>query len=229
MTKFKNKNYNLFLDMQKNIVKEINPEIFNDKIALKTSWKPIMKGGRGDVVYETKLDKPYHLTFVLTQIRRILGKFILFIGAILLLVCLLNAIFVFYDRSILIMAIPVSTIVFIIGARLTYFIAPVIHFDLRAGYYWRGKKQPKSLNVSKDMCELSEIYAIQIIKECYIYEEHANLFTYELNLIFRDGSRRHVADYGARGLDAFLYDQISKDAKILSEFLDLPLWDASSK
>ena len=65
---------------------------------------------------------------------------------------------------------------------------------------------------------INDIHALQIIPE-YIRSDKNSYYSYELNLIFRDGSRENVIDHGN-------LDCIREDAKKVSQFINRPIWDA---
>ena len=64
-----------------------------------------------------------------------------------------------------------------------------------------------------------DIHALQILAE-YVKGNKRSYYSYELNLVFRDGTRKHVIDHGD-------IESIRKDSEILSKFLNRPVWDNS--
>ena len=62
-----------------------------------------------------------------------------------------------------------------------------------------------------------EIHAIQLISE-HVSGNKSSYYSYELNLVSRDGVRTNVVDHGK-------LDQVREDAKTLAEFLEVPVWD----
>ena len=70
----------------------------------------------------------------------------------------------------------------------------------------------------KAFIKLEDIHAIQLISE-YISGEKSSYYSYELNLVLKDAGRINVIDHGNDGV-------IINNAKILSRFLDVPVWDA---
>ena len=66
---------------------------------------------------------------------------------------------------------------------------------------------------------MSEIYAIQLLSE-HVQSSKNSYTSYELNLVFKDGSRMNVMDHGnARDIEAA--------AKKLADMLKVPIWQAS--
>ena len=70
----------------------------------------------------------------------------------------------------------------------------------------------------KAFTKLDDIHAIQLISE-YISGKKSSYYSYELNLVLKDASRINVIDHGNDST-------ISSNAKVLSRFLDVPVWDA---
>ena len=76
----------------------------------------------------------------------------------------------------------------------------------------------------KDYIDLADVYAIQLIKEyvtTYGTEHSRSYYSYELNLVLKDGERMNVVDHGD-------LQRIRADAIRLGGFLgSLPVWDAT--
>lgn len=104
--------------------------------------------------------------------------------------------------------------------RILYNLSTPIVFDKHKGYFWRGRKPPyeaPNTDQLKDACHLSDIHALQLIlKRC---TNQGNYSSHELNLVLHDGTRINVLDHGELA-------HIRADAKVLADFLDVPLWDA---
>ena len=99
-------------------------------------------------------------------------------------------------------------------------------FDRESGFYYVGDKEPyylegKFIGIG---CTLNEIHAIQLIQE--VVGRHRRewgipfFFTYELNLVLKDGSRINIIDHTKR-------KATQAEAKELSRFLKVPIWDAT--
>jgi hypothetical protein len=71
----------------------------------------------------------------------------------------------------------------------------------------------------KDMCKLEDVHAIQLLRE-YCRGNKSSYYSYELNLVLHDGRRVNVVDHGK-------HSQILDEARMLSECLEVPVWDAS--
>jgi len=101
------------------------------------------------------------------------------------------------------------------------FTAPIV-FDSRQGYFWKGRTAPRhvaNLDAIKELAEIGEIHALQIISE-YCSGKNSSYYSYELNLVLRDGRRINVVDHGNAG-------RLREDSEKLSRFLGIPVWDAA--
>ncbi|WP_179347878.1 hypothetical protein [Winogradskyella pacifica] len=108
------------------------------------------------------------------------------------------------------------------GAGAFMFYKPRV-FDKQQGLYYttyafKGYQSKRKL--SKDYLSLQSIIAIQIIGE-HVKSDDGSYKSFELNLVLEDASRRNVVDHG--NLKAII-----NDAEMLSEFLNIPIWHASS-
>ena len=80
-------------------------------------------------------------------------------------------------------------------------------FDLRSGYYMQGGR----------CYPINKIHALQLITR--IDRGRTAIIAHELNLILSDGKRRNVNDHENLKL-------IRKHACILTDYLEIPIWDA---
>jgi len=107
-----------------------------------------------------------------------------------------------------------------VGIILGYLGTKPIVFDREYGFYWKGRKKPnRDIEYSHPelFTPLNDIHALQILSE-YIKGNKSSYYSYELNLIFRDGSRANVVDHGN-------LDKIRADARKVSQFINRPVWD----
>jgi hypothetical protein len=106
------------------------------------------------------------------------------------------------------------------------FVAHPIVFDLTEGVLresvWRDAEtnQPCS---DPEPIPLFDVYALQLLCE-YRREPlprggMREYFSFELNLVLKDGQRVNIVDHGN-------YRALSEDAQTLAAALDVPLWDA---
>jgi len=96
-------------------------------------------------------------------------------------------------------------------------------FDKQQGLYYttyQFKLHQSRRQESKDYLLLKSIVAIQIIGE-HVQSDDGSYKSFELNLVLNDASRKNVVDHGN-------LKSIIKDAEMLSAFLNIPIWHASS-
>ncbi|MCI5139081.1 MAG: hypothetical protein D3922_11850 [Candidatus Electrothrix sp. AR1] len=108
------------------------------------------------------------------------------------------------------------------GGGMLYFSTMPVVFDKRKGFFWKGRKVPYesgNWRDRKDCARLGEIHALKLIAE-RISGKDRSYYSYEINLVMKDGSRIQVVDHGDK-------NKVQEDAKALAEFLGKPLWDAS--
>ncbi|WP_250656959.1 hypothetical protein [Alkalimarinus coralli] len=77
------------------------------------------------------------------------------------------------------------------------------------------------LSKQKDAVRLADIQALQLLSERCTSSGNGSrrsYYSYELNLILNDGKRINVMDHGNKAA-------LVEDAKVISIFLDVPVWD----
>lgn len=197
---------------------------FNDSIALQTDWSPAKPGGTNfkthrlvEVRYDRVEFKPTKGLYLFC------GVFILFgIGAILLGLFIPAEGPVSDDQWGVIVPLLFGLLFSGVGFGMIYFFSVPRVFDKSLGVYWKGRKEPKFYSDTidpKNSAKLSDIHAIQLLKE-YISSDKSNYYSYELNLVLKDGKRMNVVDYGN-------HKKMQEAAKKLAQFLGKPLWDAT--
>lgn len=106
---------------------------------------------------------------------------------------------------------------------LKRFTTPIT-FDKNLGLYWRGKKEPARYyagsNTSDKIVKLADVHALQIVAE-RVKGDNRSYFSFELNLVTKSGRRFNIIDHGDRYA-------IQKDARLISEFLEVPVWNLNS-
>ena len=109
-----------------------------------------------------------------------------------------------------------------VGGCLLYFGTKPIVFDKVRGVFWKGRKKPGEVfdrRSLKNFTGLEVVHALQIISE-YCRGSKSSYYSYELNLVLKDGKRINVVDHGS-------IRKLREDAEILSKFLSIPVWDAT--
>jgi len=190
----------------------------NDEIALKTSFKPLKKGGPNLRAHELIEISPRRLEFRVTIQGLLFASLFIILGLSAFIGGIIYMMISKQFDSILIMMMGIA---FTAGGFSMYWTAskPRV-FDLDNSYYWIGKKGPQNSN---DSCLLSGVYAVQLLAE-FVITDHAksgkrsSFYSYELNLVLNDGERMNIIDQD--GLQ-----EIREYAKKVSKFLNVPLWD----
>ena len=106
-----------------------------------------------------------------------------------------------------------------VGGWIYYSMAKPRVFDKYSSMYWKGHKKPDFIyrpEDEKSAAMFSTIHALQIIRE-YVKSDKSSYYSYELNLVLKDGRRLNVIDHGNK-------NEILNDARELGEFLDIPVW-----
>ena len=103
---------------------------------------------------------------------------------------------------------------------LYYFGTRPIVFDKLSGHFFKGKNDPAveaNKNTVKVWSPLDQIHALQLLSKYCLSDN--SYYSYELNLVLKDGRRINVVKHGN-------LVQLLIDTKILSVFLDKPIWNA---
>ena len=201
-----------------------DPSEFNDPVAEKTGWNPLKRGGTNIRTHVLKEINPNRIQYKMSAVMRIFSLLFIVVG--------IGAAWFISSAEPSSQAgngagSPWFALLFLAafsGGGAFMFIRgnkPIV-FDKLNGFYWKGKKEP---NVSmmeeemKDACRLSSIHAIQVLRE-RVQGDKKSYYSYEINLVKKNGERLNVVDYGK-------HQHIQSDAKLISEFLGKPVWDAS--
>lgn len=201
-----------------------DPSEFNDPVAEKTEWLPLKGGGTNMKSHNLKEVNQNRLEYKMSAGSQIFSSLFIIVGiaaGIMMTSDVLfgEAPFVFSQYW---PAFLFSGIFCGVGFYMLFSGSKPIVFDKMSGFFWKGKEEP---NVSmreeemKDACRLSSIHAIQILRE-RVHGDKKSYYSYEINLVKKNGERLNVVDYGK-------HQHIQSDAKRISEFLGKPVWDAS--
>jgi len=211
----------------------------DDPVAARTEWRPAVPTGAGLCTHNLVQVSPNRVEFRPSVMGRIvplafilLGLLEIAIGAGIALFCSLRggpAIFI----SLLfgcVASLPGCLLVGIGGILFRRMMRP-IGFDRGAGWFWKGSRMPVSpaeTKQRKNAVPLEQIHAVQIISE-YVRDcsrrtgrtsstRRTSYYSYEINLVLKDGARINVVDHGNLG-------RIQQDSRQLGEFLGVPVWD----
>lgn len=214
--------------LSNNLTKQsFDPSVLNDPLALQTEWGPAKSGGASFKTHQLKRVHGQRMEFRCSP-----GMF-LFSGVFLALGigAIIGTVFAFSNQDKQMdtagyFLLPLFGLVFggAGGWMLLSALTPPA-FDLTYGYYCKSRKKPEQMmdpSQLKHYATLDQVHALQLISE-YCRSSGKNkssYYSYELNLVLKDGSRINIVDHGK-------LSAIKKDAHILSEFLGKPLWDAT--
>lgn len=197
---------------------------FNDPLAQTISWDPAKSGGSSFRTHKYYSDGYNRAEFRMSVGSKLFAAVFLIAGATMPI-----AFAVFGGESgnhiqfqEMLVLILFGGIFVGVGAFLYYTFAKPVVFDKMKGFYWKGWKKPDHTTertATKNMAPLSEIHALQIVKE-YVRSDKNSYYSYELNLVLRDGTRLNVVDHGK-------INALREEALKLSQFLGKPLWDAA--
>lgn len=200
-----------------------DPRVFSDPVAEKTDWTPLKPGGTNFTTHRL-IREGDRLEFKIAPGARVFALIFLLSGLGLVagfaVPLLLRQPLVFREQDI---GAAVGMVFFAVGWFLYRFFNRPVVFDRRTGYFWKGRIPPdQAVNreALKDCCPLEEIRALQIIAE-RVRGDKSSYWSYELNLVLKDGRRLNVVDHGS-------LEVIRTDARACADFLQVPLWDAIS-
>lgn len=181
----------------------LDPSIFDNEVAHKTSWEPLVGGGTNICTHRVQTTtSPYSeklLCFKKTAAA------IFFCGSMILIGTLFLVNFSSYEGP----EAWIGLVIVLIGAwQLWSMHAQQSVFDRSAGRVTKGGKTH----------DLGQICAIQLIRE-FVSGNKSSYYSYELNLVRTDGERINIADHGS-------LHAIRVDAETLSNYLSIPVWDA---
>ncbi len=201
----------------------LDPPYFSEyPIASQTSWTPLKPGGSNFKTHTFKLIDTHRAVFGATIGARLfamvfgsVGFVVGIVGVIILLASTAHMILVGLGLAVF------GGIFAGIGIFLYRTYDKAIVFDLSDGLFWRGKRPNLSDSAQKPetWCRITKIVGIQVLRE-RVTGDKSSYYSYELNLVLEDASRRHVVDHGS-------LKQISLDAQQLGEFLQVPVWNGS--
>ncbi|MFZ5565139.1 MAG: hypothetical protein ACOZBW_13910 [Thermodesulfobacteriota bacterium] len=200
-----------------------DPSSLNDPVAMQAGWTPARSGGASFRTHKLVAVRPDRLEFRPAAGAVMFYLIFLFAGLGILIGFSVHKIssggLAFDVDTILPMA--VGAVFAAVGGALFYFGTLPVVFDKRNGFFWKGRTAPHEVmnrSAIKHFAGFKDIYALQLISE-YCKGDKSSYYSYELNLVLRDGRRINVVDHGSR-------DKIREDAKTLSAFLQKPVWDA---
>ena len=202
---------------------QFDPSRFNDPVAEQTAWNPAKGGGTNFRTHKLINVNPYRIEFRATIGAKIFYLIFLFLGLGLIIAFAIST-FTSKELSInpeMLIPIGIGLVFAVVGGSMLYFGTAPIVFDKRLNCFWKGRKTPGNmLNRSsmKNFLEFQNIHSLQIIPE-YCRGNKSSFYSYELNIVMKDGNRINVIDHGN-------LKKLRKDAASISAFLERPVWDA---
>lgn len=204
---------------------EIQPfdtTVFGDPLADQTDWVPLKRGGSNFHTHHLVESGANRVEFRPTRGAKLFALIFIITGISLpiLFITTQSETLSFYELG----GILLFGLIFAgVGSALWIFMGKPRVFDKLHGMYWIGHKEPdygyKVANeLNKNQARLSDIHAIQLIRE-YVRSDKSSYYSYEMNLILKSGERLNVVDHGKKS-------EIISDSRILSDFLNVPVWSA---
>jgi hypothetical protein len=203
---------------------DIDPSVFADPLALRTSWNPAAPGGASFGTHRLKQTSAYRVEFAPTAAWKLFSLVFFLAG---------SGVLVFHfdrhdlDRAVLsnqgsYVPLIVGAVFSVVGVCMWWFGSTPRVFDQARAMFWRGRRQPAMMSTSGQKgasTPLSAIHALQLISE-YVSGDKSSYYSYELNLVLADGNRINVVDHGN-------LEHLRADAQTLGRFLGKPIWDAT--
>ncbi len=206
-------------------MKNVDPGVFQDQIALQTSWTPL-QGADGASFRSVELIAvaPHRWEYRPTAASAASCLFIAGLG----LTVFLCGVFVPSDGSAVSLVTKASAlivgpfIVFLAGVMYRSVSTPVV-FDKQRGCFWKGRIKAPGVpgpGNSERYAAFTQIHALQLISK-RVWGE-VSWTDYQLNLVMSDAGRINVVSHGAG-------KQIRQEATALANFLERPMWDAARR
>ncbi|MCO6042896.1 hypothetical protein NG895_03150 [Aeoliella sp. ICT_H6.2] len=186
-----------------------DPSTLDDAVATSTEWSPLNGGGASFRTHRLVMQKPNRMKFRATWGYIAFCMTFMIISLALILVVLVAPEIPSWVRVILIVVGVVA--IGGMGLHLYFQLSPNV-FDVNRGVYSTGRFQGQDIH-------LDEIYALQLISERCSGSD-SSFYSYELNLVLGDGRRINVIDHGD-------LTQLRADARMISQRIDKPVWDAT--
>lgn len=198
-----------------------DPATLDDPVALKTEWTPLKRGGASFCTRHLVRISPLRYEFCASWGAKAFYLIFLVIGLGLLVTSISQVIMgeSFFTKDVIALG-AVGLVFTLAGGLMFYFGTRPVVFDKQHNCFWKGKISDDELiyaTANELLMPFQEIHSIQLISEL-IRSKNSSYFSYEMNLISQEGVRTNVIDHGN-------LDQVHEDARTLSEFLEVPIWD----
>lgn len=197
---------------------QFDPSVFQDPVAMKTSWLPLVSGGSNFKSAGLLKVNEQRMEFRASLMTKLMALVFVVMGLVLAAVFISKQ----PDKAADYIPVAMGVLFAVIGAGMFFSALIPAVFDLGHGYFCKSRQKPERMidpSKLKRYTELKRVHALQIISE-HCKTKKSSYYSYELNLVLDDGSRLNVIDHGNQAA-------LQADAKILSQFLNKPVWDAS--
>ncbi|MGP0068927.1 MAG: DUF3592 domain-containing protein [Isosphaeraceae bacterium] len=199
----------------------IDASRFGDPVATMTDWTPANSGGASFRSHTLVEVDPERMEFRASAMARLMYLGFSLAGVLILIFSIAQMRSTNRMGLAQVVLVPLAGLLFVgVGGALYYFGTVPIVFDKRKGFYWKGRETPDNVfdgNALKDAAGLGEIHAVQLLS--HFVHGRNSYYSYELNLVLKDGKRLNVVSHGNRG-------KLREDASTLAQFLGKPVWDA---
>lgn len=198
-----------------------DPSRFNDPLANSIDWVPLKRGGSNFHTHRLIEVDLHRLEFRPTTGAKLFSGLFMTVGVgFPILFLTIGADSPDMESAWAVLAILLFGALFAgVGGWIYYSMAKPRVFDKYSSMYWKGHKKPDFIYRPEDekkAAMLSTVHAIQLIRE-YVKSDKSSYYSYELNLVLKDGRRLNVIDHGNK-------IEILDDARKLGEFLGIPVW-----
>ena len=187
----------------------LDPARFEDELASRIDWIPLVRGGNIFCTHRARLRTGLTTSILVFEVTHLLVVICGLVGVAGIVVC-----------GVLLIERSTSD-----QFPVVMMLSPLVLVGLAVWMFWRARSNQIQFDRSAQQftqrgCQfpLSDVRALQLLRE-RVRSSEDSYFSYELNLVFRDGHRRNVTDHGA-------LRAIRDDAQMLAEYLQVPLWDA---
>lgn len=199
-----------------------DPASFNDPLALRTEWTPAAGGGASFRTHRLVETGPGRLQFRATLGMTLFALVFIAAGGFAAFVAT-HAVAGQPDAAWWERLLPLAFggVFAMVGGVMLAFSRRTIMFDRGSGWFWKGWREPVAPgpDAGKRACRLTEVHALQLLKE-HVRGNKSSYWSYELNLVLRDGRRINVVDHGN-------VERLREDASRVASFLGCRIWDAT--
>jgi hypothetical protein len=215
----------------------VNPEQFNDPVALQTGWKRTRSAHANRASSKLVEKSPDLLAYQPSVGGIIFGIAFILIGGLTVLFYILVSqggsgitIEVAQGSSENVIFLALIGLVFMVAGGMVILLATSpVAFDKTSGVFYKGRRQRRfqDTDYSKNALRFSDIHAIQLLT--YLESTSSSNNTgptrfypvYEMNLVRHDGERVYVNTYSKS-------ERAQADAAKIGAFVNVPVWDGTN-